>query len=78
MSAKSQKIRLALDLSERHREILELLATGMTMTSASMALGMTEKTLSYHISSLYQKTDLSSRAELTKLALRLGLAEIDV
>ncbi len=78
MSAKSEQIRLSSHLSARHREILELLAMGMTMTETSMALGITEKTLSYHIGRIYDKTGLNSRAHLTKLALRLGLATIDV
>ena len=45
ISAKSEQIRLSSHLSARHREILELLAMGMTMTETSMALGITEKTL---------------------------------
>lgn len=78
MSQLSQKIRVPGDLTVRHRQILELLAKGETTQEIAMNLHLSAKAIEFHRKSLMDKTGLRSYQELTKLALRLGLAEVDV
>ena len=82
MSAKSLTVRVACDLPETERRLLEGLAIGKPMKSIRIKgdrkLYVTLKGLEYHRQRLQQRTDLHSLPELTKLALRLGLAQIDV
>ena len=82
MSTKSLTFRVACDLPETERRLLEALADGQTMKSIRMKGDrkpyVTLKTIEYHRQRLQQRTDLHSLPELTKLALRLGLAQIDV
>lgn len=78
MSEKSQKIRLACDLSPRQRTLLAMIGRGMNLKDAAYTMKISPKTAEYHLSKLREKSGLWTMPELTKLALRIGLAEIDV
>jgi DNA-binding NarL/FixJ family response regulator len=78
MSAKSLTIRLACDLKERQRRVLQLMSDGHTTIGISLKLRLSPKTVEFHRRALMERTGLNDTARLTKLAIRLGLTEIDV
>jgi two-component system response regulator DevR len=61
-------------LSPREREILSLLARGLTYRAIADALRLAEGTVQTHVKHIYTKLDVSSKAEATAIAVRLGLA----
>jgi len=57
-------------LTDREREVLELLAKGMDSQSIAITLGISPKTISFHITNLLSKLQLKSRQEATVWALK--------
>jgi DNA-binding NarL/FixJ family response regulator len=57
----------------RQREILQLVAEGLTLKEIASALGLSPKTVEYHKSKLMEQLGLHTTAELTKYALAHGL-----
>lgn len=57
-----------LGLSERERDIVTLLATGMSYVQIASALFVTRSTVSFHLGNIYAKANVGSRHELTQLA----------
>ena len=55
-------------LTSREREVLALVATGKTNRAIADALGLSEKTVARHISNIFTKLDLTSRAAATAYA----------
>lgn len=64
-------------LSDREREVLQLIAEGMTTKHIALKLGVSTKTIETHRQNIMNKLDLHSVAELTKYAIREGITEID-
>jgi DNA-binding CsgD family transcriptional regulator len=62
-------------LSERELQVLRRVAAGMTNRKIAGKLGISEKTVARHISNIFTKLDLSSRAAATAYAYQNGLAE---
>lgn len=60
-------------LSERETEVLTLIAKGMNRTDVARLLGITANTAAGYIKTIYQKLNISSRAEATLEASRRGL-----
>ena len=60
-------------LTERELEVLKLVAAGMTNRSIAGKLSISEKTVARHISNIFTKLDLSSRAAATAYAYQRGL-----
>ncbi len=60
-------------LSEREKQTLTLIARGFRNCDVSESLGIAESTVASHIKSIYQKLGISSRAEASWHATRLGL-----
>jgi len=60
-------------LSAREREVLVLLAQGHTNQAIADRLGLSVKTVESYRARLLQKLGLKTRAELTRLAIDLGL-----
>ena len=60
-------------LSEREREVLLLLVQGQTHKQIGEALFISAKTVDFHRTNLLRKLGLSSRADLTRFAVRRGL-----
>lgn len=65
-------------LSQREREVLALVASGLTDEQVSQQLFISVKTVHSHLDRVRDKTGVRRRAELTRLAVRLGLAHSDV
>jgi DNA-binding CsgD family transcriptional regulator len=60
-------------LSTREVEVLRLIATGKTNRVIAHELGISEKTVARHVSNIFTKLDLSSRAAATAYAFRHDL-----
>ena len=61
-------------LTEREIEILRLLATGMTNRAIAADLTISERTVDRHVSNIYTKLDVSTRAAATAWAYEHDLA----
>jgi DNA-binding NarL/FixJ family response regulator len=57
------------DLTEREREVLQLLAKGWSNHQISEALTVTDRTVRFHLSNVYDKLGVSTRAEAIAWAL---------
>jgi len=64
-------------LSLREREVLQLVAEGMTSEQIAGRLNVTTKTVSAHRQQVMKKLNLNSIAELTKYAIREGMVALD-
>ncbi|HRJ49658.1 MAG TPA: LuxR C-terminal-related transcriptional regulator, partial [Phycisphaerales bacterium] len=65
-------------LTSREREILALIGRGMSTIEIAESLGRSVKTVEWHRVSLGNKLGVSNRVELAHIALRAGLAHIEV
>jgi DNA-binding NarL/FixJ family response regulator len=59
-------------LTEREREILELVAEGLTRRAIAERLGISPRTVDYHLNQIFQRLGVSSRAAAVKEAMRRG------
>lgn len=73
-AAPHQEVPSAGRLTVREREVLVLLAEGLTNKEIGRLLHITAKTTTHHSSSIYRKLAVRSRAEATAYAHRNGLA----
>jgi DNA-binding CsgD family transcriptional regulator len=58
------------DLSPRQREILALVAAGRTSKEIAGELGISESTVNWHLSNVFERLGASSRAEAVAIAMR--------
>ena len=63
-------------LSAREREVLQLIAEGMTSREIAEVLNLSIKTVQSHRTSLMQKLDLHDRGDLIKYAIQKKIIEI--
>ena len=63
------------ELTRREREVLELIASGMSNQAIAAKLGLSVNTISNHISSIFAKLQVSSRAEAIVRARSAGLGD---
>ena len=64
-------------LSDRQREVLQLLAEGRKTSEIAELLHVSVKTVETHRRQIMNVLDIHSVAELTKFAIRRGLTSID-
>jgi DNA-binding NarL/FixJ family response regulator len=64
-------------LGPREREVLQLLAEGLTSSEIAVRLTVATSTVETHRRNLMRKLDLHNVAELTKFAVREGLTPLD-
>lgn len=62
------------ELTQREREVLALISRGLRNADVARQLGMADGTVSTHIKSIYRKLGISSRAEASWHAARMGLS----
>jgi DNA-binding CsgD family transcriptional regulator/tetratricopeptide (TPR) repeat protein len=60
-------------LTEREREVLNLVAQGLTDADVAERLFLSPRTVSTHLTSIYSKLDVSSRTAATRVASEHGL-----
>jgi DNA-binding NarL/FixJ family response regulator len=60
-------------LSEREREVLQLVAGGQANKQIARTLGITERTVKFHVTSILTKLGADNRAQAVALATRRGL-----
>jgi len=65
------------DLTGRELQVLELVASGRTNRGIARELGISEKTVARHLSNIFVKLDLTSRAAATAYAFQHQLVPID-
>ena len=63
-------------LTAREREVLAHLALGLANKQISAALGISEHTVKFHVSSIYMKLGVSSRMEAVRAGVKLGLVAL--
>jgi DNA-binding NarL/FixJ family response regulator len=61
------------DLSTREREVLQLLAEGMSAKQVASTLNLSSKTVEFHKYRIMQKLGIHTIAQLAKYALEHGL-----
>lgn len=64
-------------LTDREREVLQLIAEGYTTREIAEKLYISEKTVETHRARVRQKLGLHSTAELTQYAIRKGIISVD-
>jgi len=64
------------ELTEREAEILTLVAKGLRRNDISQMLGISPHTVASHLKTIYGKLNVTTRAEATVEALRMGLISI--
>jgi DNA-binding NarL/FixJ family response regulator len=64
---------LPANLTQREAEVLKLVAQGKSNRQIAHALGLTEKTVTNHLTHILHKTNCENRAAATAFAFRHGL-----
>ena len=60
-------------LTERERQVLQLLAQGLSNKQIATALSISEHTVKFHVSSIYAKLGAANRTEAVRLGVQQGL-----
>jgi DNA-binding NarL/FixJ family response regulator len=63
-------------VTPREREVLQLLARGLTMQQAARRLGISPRTVESHVSKIYRKLGAESRVQAISKAAGLGLIDL--
>ncbi|TWF81834.1 LuxR family two component transcriptional regulator [Pseudonocardia hierapolitana] len=61
------------DLTARERDVLDLIAAGLTNTAVAARLGLAAKTVANHLSAIFTKLQVAGRAEAIAVARQGGL-----
>lgn len=64
-------------LTEREREVLKLIADGLSNADVAERLTISVKTVERHRANIFAKLNLHSRTELVKYAIRKGLIDVE-
>ncbi len=62
-------------LTKRQLEVLEMIAKGITYKEVGETLGLTERTVKYHMSRILELLHLENRAQVIAYAARMGIIE---
>ena len=60
-------------LSDRERQVLDLLAEGLNTTSIASKLYISESTAKTHIAKIYDKLGAANRAQALVTAMKMGM-----
>ena len=69
----SARVRTGPKLTPRQREVLQLLAEGMSMKQVAYALGVTPRTIAHHKYTMMETLHIETSAELIRYAVRRGI-----
>jgi DNA-binding NarL/FixJ family response regulator len=64
-------------LSQREREVLQLVAEGLSNKQIARSLTITERTVKFHVSSILNKLGAGNRTEAVTLAAQQGLVKLE-
>jgi DNA-binding NarL/FixJ family response regulator len=67
----------ASSLTKRERQVLELIAEGLTTRQMASRLRLSERTVETHIANLYDKLEVKTRVQAVHRAAGLGLVDLD-
>jgi two-component system NarL family response regulator len=73
LGSNSEQAEQTPDLTVRQREILTLIAQGMTYEEMGRTLGLSERTIRYHMGEIIQRLHLKNRSQVIAYAARAGL-----
>lgn len=62
-------------LTERQLEILELVAKGVTYKDTGIELGLTERTVKYHMCKIIELLHLENRSQVIAYAVKMGIVQ---
>ncbi|HSC26133.1 MAG TPA: response regulator transcription factor [Vicinamibacterales bacterium] len=68
--------RLIEQLTPREHDVLVLVADGLRNREIARRLGISEHTVKFHLAAVFGKLCASSRTEVVRKALRLGLIDL--
>lgn len=60
-------------LTEREKQVLQLLARGLPNKQIALELFISEHTVKFHVSAIYSKLGVASRTEAVRMGVQLGL-----
>ena len=63
-------------LTPREREVLQLVAQGLTNRAIGRRLGISDRTVQGHLANIYEKLQVNSRTEAVTKALQLGFIDL--
>lgn len=63
-------------LSQREREILDWVRKGKTNWEIAQILGISERTVKFHVQNIMLKLDVSSRTRAVAVAMERGLIDL--
>jgi DNA-binding NarL/FixJ family response regulator len=63
-------------LTGREMEVLQSLAQGLANKQISLALGISEHTVKFHVSSIYAKLGVTNRTEAVRVGIQRGLVSV--
>ncbi|MCB1011896.1 MAG: response regulator transcription factor, partial [Microthrixaceae bacterium] len=63
-------------LSDRQRDILQMIADGLSTKQAARELGITQKTVHNHLNATYRRLDTQSLTHAVLSAVRLGIINL--
>jgi two-component system response regulator NreC len=72
---KQEETQLLKNLSQREKEVIQLIAMGFTSREIGESLGLSPKTVDTYRQRAMEKLDLAHRSDLIRFALRAGLLE---
>jgi two-component system, NarL family, response regulator len=64
------------NLTPREREVIQLVAKGLTNKEIGRALGISDNTARNHVNSIIEKLEVSDRTEAATIAIRQGLVSM--
>lgn len=63
-------------LTPRERQVLELVADGLSNKAIAARLGVSDETVKFHLTAIFGKLGASNRTDAVRLALRRGLVPL--
>lgn len=66
-----------IDLTERQKDVLRLIAKGASNKNICRGLGLAERTVKVHVTAVLRLLNVTSRTQAAIEAVRLGLADLD-
>jgi DNA-binding NarL/FixJ family response regulator len=69
------EVTMHVHLTEREREVLDLMARGLSTVEIGSRVYLSERTVKSHVASVLAKLNASNRAHAVAIALRMGLID---